>query len=593
MPWDQRLILIIIALTLLLFIWGRWRYDLVALMALGACALTGLLPTEALFEGFGHPATITVAIVLVLSHGLSKSGAIEGMTRVINPLSRYPMLHLTALVFIAAFLSMFMNNVGALALLMPVAIQSTLQANRPPASVLMPLSFGSILGGLVTLIGTPPNIIMSTYRRDAFGEPYQMFDFAPVGGVVAIAGLLFLISIGWRLVKVRKQGGDLALFDIESYLFEVSIPEDHELIGTNIAELKTSLKEEGIHILLLEHHGKSLLAIPDQHMLAEGDLLVLQGAHEAVDKMASKWKLNLLSADSPQERIDQTDQSLIMEMVVAPTSRLVDRIASSIRFRHALGVDLIAVARHGKPFRRRLKHFQFRPGDVLLVHGDEQLVEEALGYLGCYPLAERQLDLGKRKFAWPALLVFGVAIGLAVTGVLSLQVSLGLAVLIFLLSNIIPIRELYDAIDWPVIVLLGAMIPVGQALENTGTTTLLAHQLLQLTGGIPIWGILAIVLVVTMTLSDVLNNAATVILMAPIAKTLALSLNVNPDAFLMAVAIGASCAFLTPIGHQNNALVMGPGGYQFGDYWRVGLLLEVIIVAVSVPMLLVIWPLHS
>jgi di/tricarboxylate transporter len=591
MPWDQTLILMILFATLVLFIWGKWRYDLVALMALSACALGGLVSSDALFSGFGHPATITVAVVLTLSHGLSKSGAIEGVTNLIAPLSKHPTLHLTALVFIAAFLSMFMNNVGALALLMPVAIQSTLQANRPPAMVLMPLSFGSILGGLVTLIGTPPNIIISTYREETLGSPYQMFDFAPVGGAVAAAGLLFMILIGWRLVRVRKQGNDLELFDIESYLFEVRIPEEHALIGQPLKELKEALGEGNIKILILDHQGQNFSAVPDQHPFAAGDVLVLQGSHEAVDKMASKHKLELLGADSAKESLEHHDQSLVMEMAVAPTSRLVDRIASSVRFKHALGIDLIAVARHGRPIKQRLKHIRFRAGDVLLVHGEEAMVEEALSYLGCYPLAERQLDLGKRKFAWPTLLLFVAAIGLAVSGTFSLQISLGLAVICLLLTNIIPMRELYDAIDWPVIVLLGAMIPVGQALENTGTTTLLADQLLSLAGGLPTWGILAILLGVTMTMSDVLNNAATVILMAPIAKTLATTLGVNPDAFLMAVAIGASCAFLTPIGHQNNALVMGPGGYEFGDYWRVGLLLEVLILAVSIPMLLIIWPL--
>ncbi len=591
MAVDQWSILAVLLAVLGLFVWGKWRYDIVALMALGASALLGIVPAGELFSGFGHPATITVAIVLILSYGLTKAGAVEGIVNLVNPLSSRPSLHIAALVFIAAFLSMFMNNVGALALLMPVAIQSTVKAGRSPSTVLMPLSFGSILGGLVTLIGTPPNIIIASYREKTTGEAFQMFDFAPVGGVVALAGIIFMAVVGWRLVKVRKTNAGTSLFEIESYLFEVKIPEETELVAKSIRELEEFLAEFDVTLTALIHIKQYYSVPPTRHILAAEDMLILEGKQEDIDKFVSKYELALLGADSAKEAISLSDDTVMMEAVLAPRSAIEGRSVAQIHFKQNHNVNLLAVSREGQQKRGRLKEMTLKAGDVLLFYGEIEHVEAAIGKLGCFPLAARGVDFGKRKHAMLALGIFASAIALAAFGIVSLQVGLGCAVVLMVLLNIIPIRELYDGVDWPVIVLLGAMIPVGGALESTGTTILIANGLLSLSGDMSIVVILVAVLVITMTLSDILNNAATAILMAPIAYTIAVTAGVNPDPFLMAVAVGASCAFLTPIGHQNNALVMGPGGYRFGDYWRVGLPLEIIIIVVAIPMILIVWPL--
>lgn len=592
MTADQLSILFILIMTLGLFIWGKLRYDIVALLALLACALLGIIPVEQAFSGFGHPATITVAIVLVLSYGLSKSGAIEGVSRLISPLSDTPSLHIGALVFIAAFLSMFMNNVGALALLMPVAIQSSIKAGRPPSAILMPLSFASILGGLVTLIGTPPNIIIATYRQEIIGEPFSMFDFSPVGGAVAISGILFMILIGQRLVPVRKSAAGTSLFDIESYLFEVKIPKDSELKGKTIKELEVILDDGDVALSSLTHKKQYYPIPPKRHKLMANDLLILKGKQEDIDKLVSKHKLALLGADSVRETVLHSADAIAMEVVLAPGSRLEGRSVNLVRFKANYGINLLAVSRQGIRSPGRLRDLILKIGDVLLIHGDKEDVEEAITKLGCFPLVERGVDFGKRKYALPALAIFGTAIVISVAGLVPFAIALSSVVVIFILLNIIPVRELYDGIDWPVIVLLGAMIPVGGALETTGFTTLIANGLLNLAGDVSIILVMTVVLVITMALSDILNNAATAILMAPIAKTIAELAGVSIDPFLMAVAIGASCAFLTPIGHQNNALIMGPGGYHFGDYWRVGLLLEIIIILVAIPLILIVWPLY-
>lgn len=591
MTFQQGALLGILFALLVLLVWGRWRYDLVALAALFTASLLGIVPQSELFTGFGNPATITVVLVLIVSFGLTKSGAVQFVSALIDPVADKPFLHIAILTFLAAVLSMFMNNVGALALLMPIAIQSTQKAGRAPATVLMPLSFASILGGLVTLIGTPPNILIANYRQDVTGEAFTMFDFAPVGGVIALAGIIFMLAVGWKLVKVRKQSAGLELFDVEKYLFELKVTAESDLLDQSVGELKDQLSEEKMDLISLIHKREKMSVVRRTHRLAANDLLMLQGPQEEIDQFASKHNLQMLSAENARKEILHSEDSQIAEVVVTATSPIVNQTPKEIGFNRKYRVNLLAASRSGTPHRNRLRNFQIKTGDVLLLHGDAENLQEAIVKIDCYPLAKRDLDFGGSTKAIPAMVVFVLAILSTAFGLISIQLALGIATVTMGVMSIVPIREFYKGVDWPVVVLLGAMIPLGGALETTGTTTLLVNGILSIAGDLSPVVLLAMLLIITMTVSDVLNNAATAILMAPIAYNIAVSLNLNPDTFLMAIAVGASCAFLTPVGHQNNALVMGPGGYHFGDYWRMGLPLEIVIVAVSIPMLLIVWPL--
>ena len=588
---DQLQLMFVLFGLLILLVWGRWRYDVVALGALFTAALFGLVPQSQLFAGFGNPATITVVLVLIVSLGLSRSGAVEFVTSAIEPLSSRPSLHIAVLSFIAAFLSMFMNNVGALALLMPIAIQSTNRAGRSPASVLMPLSFGSILGGLVTLIGTPPNILIANYREEVSGQAFTMFDFAPVGGGVALTGILFMLVFGTKLVKIRKQASDGEGFDIERYLFEAKVADDSDFIGQPIGELKDALEAQEMDLITLQSRRQVSPVVSRQQLLRVGDILVLQGSQEDIDSFTTEHKFALVSAENSTRELLHSADSQMLEIVVAPRSPLVGRTPAEVRFNRRYGINLLAASRSGTPHRSRLRDFAIHVGDVLLLHGEEEALQEAIVKLACYPLATRSLDLKRGENSLPALIIFITAIAATAVGLMSIQLALGLACVAMALLSIVPVRELYDGVDWPVVVLLGALIPLGTALETTGATQVLVGGILGVAGRYSPIILLTLILVVTMTVSDVLNNAATAILMAPIAYNIATTLGLNPDTFLMAVAVGASCAFLTPIGHQNNALIMGPGGYEFGDYWRVGLPLEVVIVAAAIPLLLLAWPL--
>jgi di/tricarboxylate transporter len=597
MTFDQTFLLGLLVAVLVLFVWGRWRYDVVAFGALLVATLAGTVPFADMFAGFGHPATVTVALVLIVSRGLQNSGAIQSIGKLI-PSGGSTSGHVGALAAIGGALSAVMNNVGALALLMPAALQSAAKAARPPALLLMPLSFGSILGGLVTLIGTPPNIIIATYRGETTGESFGMFDFTPVGGAAALAGILFVALVGWRLVPESRRARMSAreLFEIESYLSEAVVEEKSPMIGKTLSEADDLAEEEDALVVGLIRGDRRIEHGHRREVVQEGDVLVLETGPDALS--AVHTALHLHPADMVKKRqkeaaLPKTESGDIglTEAVVLPKSHIIGRTLEMLRLRRRHGVNLLAVSRQGRPYRGRLREFRFQAGDVLLLEGDPERLPSVIGSVGCLPLAERGLHIQRQRHGLLAIGIFVAAVAAASFGLVSLPAAFAAAVALMVVINIVPVREIYDAVDWPVIVLLGAMIPVGGALEASGATAVIANGLVDISAGLPAWVILTLVLVVTMTLSDIMNNAATAVVMAPISVGIADRLSVNPDSFLMAVAIGASCAFLTPIGHQNNTLILGPGGYKFGDYWRMGLPLEVIIVIVAIPMLLWVWPL--
>jgi di/tricarboxylate transporter len=591
MTYEQIATLSILGVALVLFIWGRWRYDLVAFCALIVAVFAGVVEPKAAFEGFGHAAVVTVAAVLIITKALAESGAVDILTKYILPSSKNPTLQIFYLGGAAAVLSAFMNNIGALALLMPVAIQAAARDGQSPATLLMPLSFASILGGLATQIGTPPNIIIAAYRAEALGKPYSMFEFAPVGALTAVVGVIFVVLVGWRLIPRarRDRKPPEELFDIEDYVAEARVPKGAKAIGMSVAEID-QLASNDADIVGLIRKGERI-TLNRRRKLEAGDILIFESAPEHIANAAKVAGLELIAGGKPVAPDLQSDDIEMIEAIVGPTSLLDGRTPGGFRLRQRYRISVLAATRRGKSYKGRLKDFQFQAGDVLLLLGDKDRLPTLLATLGLLPLAERKIDWSKGGKAGLTAGVFALAIIATALGFASAPVALGAAVAVMILLKIITLNDAYGSVDWSIIVLLGALIPVGGALETTGATKVFAQGIVDWTAGMPAWAILAIVLVVTMTVSDVLNNVATTLLMAPVAVGIAKTLQVNPDAFLMAVAVGASCAFLTPIGHKNNVLVMGPGGYQFGDYWRMGLPLEIIITAVAVPLILVVWPL--
>lgn len=593
MSLDQISLFLVLAGVFVFFVWGRWRYDVVAFSALMVCVLIGLVPTDIAFNGFSHPAVITVAAVLVVSRGLAASGAIDRIAHIVVP----PIKNLTTQIGVmsgfAAVLSAVMNNVAALALLMPATVESAQKTGRSPALLLMPLSFGSILGGLITLIGTPPNIVIGNYRKDALGEPFSMFDFAPVGLAVAIVGVAYLALVGWRLLPKERQAQSAPdeLFNIDDYIAEVIVPKGSKAVDMGMPELEKVAEECDLNIAGIIRHHKRILRTTKSTVIQEKDILILEAGPKELDVFAHKLGLEIKGDFAKDRGLFSSDDVVLVEAVVSADSRIVGRESGDLRLKSRYGLNLLGVSRQGKAIRKRLHKIIFQSGDVLLLQGDAESMPDTLLRLQAFPLAERGFLIGKRSQAWIAVGLLAGAVAMAALGIAGLTVSLALAALGMVLFSIVPLRDLYDTIDWPVIVLVAAMIPIGGALETTGATTLITNSILGLSSGYSPVLVLGLLFVVTMTLSDLMNNVATAVMMAPIGIGLANALNANPDSFLMAVAVGSSCAFLTPIGHKNNALVMGPGGYQFGDYWRVGLPLEIVIVVVAMPMILWVWPL--
>jgi di/tricarboxylate transporter len=589
--FDQIMVFAILLMTLALFVWGRWRYDIVSLGALLLVFMAGLVPADQVFLGFGHPAVITVVAVLVLSRGLLNAGVVDSLSRYLTKVGPNLTVQIATLTGIVVLCSGFMNNVGALALLMPVAIWMSRQSGRSPSFLLMPLAFGSLLGGLITLIGTPPNIIIATFRTEAGSPPFGMFDFTPVGLGVALAGLIFISVTGWRLTPMREgQRAPEELFRIEDYISEVVVPKDSKIVGKTIYHLGLAMKKETEAMVVGLVRGERHIPAPSWYeIIKAGDILVVEANPEDLKSLIDILGLELAECKGDCKALLGSDNIRIIEAIITPDSTMPGKTATSLHLRRNYGVNLLAIARQGHRLKTRLGQTPFFLGDILLLQGNYEALQEAIRSLRCLPLAERGLRLDKSRKIFLAIGIFISAMTAAALNLMPVQIAFISAAVIMVLVKLISLNEIYESIDWPVIVLLGAMFPLGHALETTGGAQLIAGKLISVSERLPQYAIVMVLMIGTMLLSNIINNAAAAVLMAPIAISLAQGLEISADPLLMAVAIGASSAFLTPIGHQSNALVMAPGGYRFGDYWLLGLPLSILTIATAVPLIMYFW----
>jgi di/tricarboxylate transporter len=569
-------------------IWGRWRYDAVTLVALAALVLFEVIPINSAFSGFGHPAVIIVALVLLISRGLQESGFV-GLIG--GQLSKIPLSEnqfLLVILVTAAALSSFMNNIGAMAILLPVTIAVCQQNNWNPPKFLMPLAFASILGGMNTMIGTPPNIIISQYRETYTGTSFNFFDFSFVGVAVSLLGVVFIAFLGYRLVKVRQEAGDeIKLIDLKNYLFEVRVKKDSKAIGKRLSEIKKVAGPE-TEVLGIVNESGAVSRVSMVTKFAHNQVLVIKTSPDDISRLQSDLDLEI---SEDLNTIKESDLEEI-EVMVTASSRLIGRKQEFLKRLASEDLALLGLWRQGAKFRTRLSREIFRVGDVLLLGVrsiDEEGVKERIKHLGLMPLMQREMQvIPSRSRLLKSIIFFVTFLLLAAFNVINIVIAFLLCVLAFIGVKVLN-GNLYRSIEWPVIVMLAAMIPIGQALETTGISNNIAMFISGYTEALPVYMIILLILVVTMFVSDIINNAATAIIMAPIAANIASQLGAPVEPFLMAVAVGASCAFLSPIGHQCNTLVMAPGGYKFGDYWRLGLPLEIVIAAISVPMIMYVW----
>ena len=589
---DQIVFFVILVLTLGLFIHGRIHYDIVALLSLLALTVLGIIPAAEAFSGLGHPAVVTVGAVLIVSRGIQQSGALSVLVRLLARTGKSAAAQVGSLSALSATLSMIINNVAALSLLMPVSIQLAKRARNSPSIVLMPLAFASLLGGMVTLIGTPTNIIVATFRAEAGGAPFAMFDFTPVGLGIVVGGVAFLALVGWRLVPQRQGAGSgVGGFEVEQHTYELKVPP--KLAGLRIEDVLEDLRED-IHVIGLVRNEKRYSAPSHTEILAPGDILIVEAEPVDLDELMGSTGLEPVEGRDVHEDMVSLLRARgvkVVEAVVMSDSLAEHRTARTLGLHTRFDVSLLGVNRQGVRVPGSTGNIRLLAGDIVLLHGSRPSISEALDTLGCIAISERVM--GVRPW-WQALSAFGilaVAIALVTAGLVTLQIAFVGAAIGMVVFRYLSLRDAYESVEWPVLVLLAAMIPIGRAFETTGGAELISQGLTSLTAGVSPLVVLATLIVVTSLLSDVISNASAAILSAPIAVTVAAELGASPDPFLMAVAVGASAAFLTPIGHQSNTMVLGPGGYRFGDYWRLGLPLKIVVVSVAVPLISMVWPL--
>ncbi len=555
--------------------------------------LIGIVPPDKAFSGFADDIIAIIASALVVSAAVARSGIVERVLKPLAPWLTSKTVQVAVLSGSVAALSGFVKNIGALAMLMPVAFQLARKTETSPSVYLMPMAFGSLLGGIVTLVGTSPNILVSRVRQEITGEPFQMFDFTPVGIVLALAGLVFL-AFGWRFLPKRKGAATIeAAFNLEGYTTEAVVQPKTPTVGKTVGQLE-KLSGQDVEVLMIVRKGGRRYAPTENTELRSGDVLLLEGEPEALERVVADAKLKLASASrriSKKETDTPTDDIGVMEAVVAEDSALAGSTVTQTKLYHRFGVTLLAVSRAGQRITSQLRSVRLRAGDVIVLRGDLSEMPDALGELRLLPLAERTLPLGNTRRSIMPIVVLAIAMLLVALNYLPIAIAFFGAAVILLLIRSITLKEAYAAIEWPILILIGALIPVSDALRTTGGTELIASALSATGNYLNGPAALVMIMAAAMAITPFLNNAATVLVMGPIAAAFATKLGYRPDPFLMAVAIGAACDFLTPIGHQSNTLVMGPGGYRFGDYWRLGLPLSLLVLILGVPLIALFWPL--
>jgi len=579
----------IILILLVVLAWGRWRYDGVTLIALASMVLLDLVPAKEAFSGFGHPAVITVALVLLISKALEKSGFINMIGDLLRRNISGEMQFLIILMFVAGILSSFMNNIGAMAMLLPITIGIAQKMEWNPSKFLMPLAFASILGGMNTKIGTPPNIIISEIREGKTQQAFEFFDFAYAGFPISFLGILFIALVGWRFVKLREEGSEkIPLLDIQDYLVEMTVSEDSTLVGKRVHELTSQIGTDNVLMGVVSEKGT--IRKPHHRETFEAlQILVLKISPDDVAGIQTDFGLII---DPELQDLSEIGELGEIEAMITPRSRLIGRKYNYFK-RMARGIfSLLGLWRQGTKLRRRLAREIFKAGDVLLLSSrdSDERVAEKLELLGLMPLWKRELDVIRdTSRAWQAILIFVLALVAIIFFEVHIVVALLICVLAYASKRLLTGEGIYRHIEWPVVVMLGAMFPIGGALSSSGLTTASADFITANLSGMNVAWILVIILVFTMFISDLINNAATAVIMAPLSIKVAEQMNHPIEPFLMAVAVGASCAFLSPIGHQCNTLVMGPGNYRFSDYWKLGLPLEILIVCISIPVIMNTW----
>ncbi len=590
MTRDQAMIIALLVAILINFIWGKFRFDFVALSSLVIATLLGLVPVDQTFQGFSNPVVITVAAILVLSEGLVRSGFVDAAVKTFEKKVKRPLAQFFFLVFGVAFFSAFMNNVGAMALFMPVAIKIARKSGISPSRYLMPMAFASLLGGLITLVGSPPNIIVSLMREDLLGRGFTMFEFTPLGLSLSLVIIPFIVLLAPRLIPLREENvSQEDLFEIKDYTTMVKLVGGCELVGRNLVDLGRDFFSDVNVIGYIRNERKHSRVSPYMEF-KENDMLILEASTSSIEEFLIKSKLSLSGSKKLSAEDISGNGIMVTEVVVTPTSNLIGRTARDMNLRNNFGVNLLGVARVGVRVTESPNRIDIKAGDVLLLQGTTGSIQEVIRELGTLPLVDRGIELKSNTKIVVSLSIFVGALLVVALEILPAALAFTMAALLMVANKTLSIKRAHEAMDLPILILLGSLLPVSQALESTGAASLISHLIIKISPGVEPWVTLLLILGFTLVLTNIINNAAAALIMSPIAVGVAQLLGLNPEPFLMIVLVGSTSAYLTPIGHQSNTIIMGPGGYRFGDYWRLGLVVSLLTAVVSIPVVLYLWP---
>lgn len=586
--WPILSVLVILGVAIWLFATEKFPVDLVAIMVLAALVLCRLVTPAEGVSGFANPATITVAAMFILSAGLAKTGAVAAVGRALAVVGVNRWVLLPATMLVVAALSAFVNNTACVAILLPVVLAVAAQKKIAPSKLLIPLSFASQFGGVCTLIGTSTNVLVSSMAVQAGYAPFSMFEMGQFGLILCGAGILYFLVAGQFLLPTAGDTTLTETYQLGGYVTELRIMEQSPLIGRTVTEARVG-ERAGLTVLEVLRGAEKITATHDEPLRA-GDVLLVRGDMKHVMAFKASQRLEI----APEFKLaDQTLRARdlhLTEALVAPNSRLVGQTLVELDFRRQFAAIVLAIHRHGEVLRDKLNAVRLQAGDALLLisaREDAARLRANPNFLVLDRVEETAL---RRRKAPVALLVLAAVVAVAALNIMPIVVAALLGCMALILTRCLTLDEAYAAVDWKVIVLLAGVLPLGLALEKTGTAQLLADQSLNLVGWFGPMGALAVVYIVTLVLTEIMSNTAAAAMMVPIALSTAMALDVSTRPFLMAVTFAASVNFATPVGYQTNLMVYTPGGYKFRDYLRVGIPLDILFTVLALYFIPKFWP---
>jgi di/tricarboxylate transporter len=592
MTTEIALTLFIIVVAIVLFATEKLRVDVIALIVLLAVALTGLVSPEEAFAGFANPAVITVWAVYIVSGALFKTGVADMLGQGIQRLAGTSELRLIGVIMLACgIMSGFMNNVGATAMLLPAVVGISRRTKVPVSRLLIPLSFSSLLGGSLTLIGTPANILGAGILADRGLPGFTFFDFVPTGALFLGTGIGYMLFVGWRLLPSRQSPDDQqAAYQLREYVSEVRVAPESPLAGQTLLESRLGADYE-LTVLAIEREGVVQTTLHPDTGIQPGDLLMVEGSVEHLVRAQKALRLAIdVERSADLEQLD-ADEVHLFEATLAPHSRMMDHTLSEIGFRTRYGFSVLAIRRYGEVIAERLSNVRLQFGDALLLQGPRQrltALQEGADFLVLEPV---KLELRRRHKAAIAVGVMALVLILVLGAGFHISTAMVIGSVLMVLTGCLAMDEAYESIDWRTVFLVAGMLPLGTAMQSTGAARFLADLLLGAVGGLGPLAVLAGIYILVALITQPMSNAAAVVLIVPIAIDTALGLGANPKPFVLATILGAATSFLTPVGHKANVLVFGPGGYRFFDYTRVGAPLTLILLIVTLIFMPILWPL--